>query len=200
MSGTPIPERSDPTLWAVFDLNAIKRDPMNPGVFIPRLHQTNTGREVALYATIPCHLPEAEARPFLRDMASYKVLDAQDQIVVGLTDGQQQRIILERLSSSQVVASLDELTVEALVTRVAMFPGGQHFNVLAPRSRLISFLATAQRDRDENNTAAPNAPDGRDRAAGVAPAAAAPPLPPDIEEMGEDEVDALTKALVPARA
>lgn len=184
-------ERTDPTFWALFDTNATRMDP-ETGKALPRTHHTITGRRVNLYDDIPYYLPEAEARPFLRD-ASFRVLDSQDQPVVPLSEDAQRRFVPEQLGANFVIADLAELTAEALATRAAMFPGGEKYNALVARSRLMDFIAGAQGRRDQENSASDGAPLGRDRLP------AAPQRSYEAAVDLEDADDAEVNSVAPAR-
>lgn len=52
------------------------------------------------------------------------------------------------LKEDQVVASLSELSTEALLTRCHMERDGEQFTASSPRGRLIGFLVTLRRERD----------------------------------------------------
>ena len=127
--------------WTVFDLNAREPDPENRGKFKARIHEARMGVPYALYADLPCYMPESDARVFLRD-AAFKVLDAQDRHVPALTEAQLSRAPMQDLPPDMVYANLAELTDEALLTRVALLPGGYKYTSAAPRDVLIEALYT----------------------------------------------------------
>jgi hypothetical protein len=52
------------------------------------------------------------------------------------------------LKEDQVVASLNELATEALLTRCHMERDGEQFTASSPRGRLIGFLVNLRRERD----------------------------------------------------
>lgn len=150
----------DPAMWTVFDSNAKVLD-HSTGQFKARVHEVRPGKSYPLYSDRPTRMPESDARVFLRD-ESFKVMDAKGNQVLPLKLQAMEREVPKRLEPEFVVAEVQELSTEALVTRAAMFPGGGQYNTETPRAALIRFLISAQRARDATNTAGDDAPQGRD--------------------------------------
>lgn len=149
-----------PKQWAVFDMNATQIDHAT-GEFKARIHEIRPGRRVPLRSDKPFYMDEGDARVFLKDEA-FRVEDAEGNQVLPLRLEAQAREVPKRLEAEFVIAEVAELTTEALVTRIAQFPGGQQFSTETPRVTLIRFLVSAQRARDATNEASEAAPDGRD--------------------------------------
>lgn len=129
--------------WSVFDLLAREPDPENRGKFKARIHEARMGVPYALRADVPCYMPESDARVFLRD-PGFKVLDATGRHVPAMTEAQLSRAPMQELPPDMVYANLAELTDEALLTRVALLPGGYKYTSAAPREVLIEALYTGQ--------------------------------------------------------
>ncbi len=189
------PQGTPPEFWAVFDLHANKRKTSDPSERLPRQHQTNAGRIVNMFSDLPCFIPEAEARPFLRDGTSYEVFDQNGDHVLPFSEVAQQRYVPEHLEPDHVVAALHELHIEALIARAAMFPGGSLFHTASPRQRVISFITTAQQQRDRVNSSPDDAPLRRE-------AAGAPMPEVELEDFNDEEAAALVpgQLTIPAGA
>ena len=54
------------------------------------------------------------------------------------------RVAPAALAPQMVIANLDELTTEALVTRASVKPGGSRYTSITPREILINFLIEAE--------------------------------------------------------
>lgn len=122
--------------WSVFDKNARQ---MGPQGSIGRIHEPVEGRTYKLHFDIPCEMPEAHARKFLRD-ESFEVRDSAGNRVLPLGEAQRSRKPPEKLAPDQVVAHVTELTDTALLTRVALTAGGAAFDADTPREELVEFL------------------------------------------------------------
>jgi hypothetical protein len=140
-------DKQEPGEWAVFDLNARSVDPNDHSRVLPRHHDSRLGVSWPLRCNEPCHMPEVEARVFLKDPA-FKVVNDEGEEVPPLTVSQQSRNLPAVLAPNLVVASLAELTTDALLTRSAQMRGGQYFNSTTHREKLIKFLIERQTAKD----------------------------------------------------
>jgi hypothetical protein len=129
--------------WAVFDLNAKHLDPNNPGEMLPRVHESRPGVTWPLRANMPCYMPQADARVFLKD-PSFKVVNENEDEVPPLVPEQRERNVPAMLSPHMVIANLAELTTDALLTRVAQMRGGARYNSTSSRERVIDFITEQQ--------------------------------------------------------
>ena len=128
-------------LWSVRDSNA---KVIENGEVVPRVHEPIPGTSYALKFNEWTPMPESHARVFLRD-AAFEVRDAGEQPVRSMTEISLQRALPTAvLPPENVIANLDELTTESLVTRAAMKPGGNRFSSASGRAALISFLIGAE--------------------------------------------------------
>lgn len=125
--------------WAVFDTLARELDDKT-GDTKARVHSSRDGKNYKLYNDKPCWMPEADARVFLKDSA-FLVLNNDEEMVPSLNRQALDRKLPERLAANLVIADLNELTAEALVTRAAQKLGGQRFSLDTRREALIRFLA-----------------------------------------------------------
>lgn len=137
--------------WAVFDTKARQPDPSKPGETLPRLHEARMGMAYPLRFDKPCYMPEGDARVFLKDPA-FKVVDADGRHVASLDPAQMNRTAPAMLPAEMVVAHLNELTDEALLTRVAQISGGYRYTRAAPREVLIEALISGQTPADDGRT------------------------------------------------
>lgn len=128
-------------IWSVVDQNAYQLD--DKGEPKPRNHEPVAGKRYPLFAHKATQMPEAHARVFLKDPA-YIVRDENDEIVPSLEATQMDREPPETLEPDMVVAKLDELTTDALLTRVSVLAGGAGFTHDTPREQLIDFITEAQ--------------------------------------------------------
>jgi hypothetical protein len=127
-------------LWAVYDDNARIPDPKaNDGSFLARRHEARAGRLYSLRADLHTFMPEGDARVFLKD-PTFRVYNADDELVPSLNEHALERVAPEKLPSNLVIADLDELTVDALVTRAAQRRGGSRFSMSTARDVLVRFL------------------------------------------------------------
>lgn len=133
--------------WAVFDTMARQPDPNKPGETLPRTHEARMGAAYPLRFDKPCYMPEGDARVFLKD-PTFKVLDADGRQVASLNPAQMSRVVAETLPAEMVVAHLNELTDEALLTRIAQIAGGHRYTRAAPREVLIEALISGQTPAD----------------------------------------------------
>lgn len=131
-----------PGEWSVFDMNAKTPDKDHPGRVAPRMHESRLGLLWALRYNEACYMPEAEARVFLKDK-SFKVMNDDDEEVPPLSTDQQQRNLPTVLAPHLCIASLPELTTDALLTRVAQLRGGTRFNSGSTREQIIRFIMDA---------------------------------------------------------
>lgn len=131
--------------WSVIDLNARTQD--GDGNTKPRMHESRIGRIWPLRFDRPCYMPEADARMFLKDTA-FQVYDADDELVPSLSAQQLSRKLPDKLDPEYCVASLHELTTEALLTRAAQREGGHRFSSATGRDTLINFLVDGQAAMD----------------------------------------------------
>jgi len=123
--------------WAVFDTIARQVDDKTQEV-IPRTHESFAGRQWKLVNHIPCWMPEADARIFLKHPA-FTVWNNDEEIVPALHLQAMERKQPETLAPNLVIAELNELTSEALLTRAAQ-RGGHRFSSETRREALILFL------------------------------------------------------------
>jgi len=124
--------------WAVFDTLAREIDEKT-GDTKPRVHAAREGKNYKLSNDKPCWMPEADARVFLKDSA-FLVLNENEEVVPALNAQALDRKLPEHLAANLVIADLNELTAEALVTRAAQKLGGQRFSLDTRRDALIRFL------------------------------------------------------------
>ena len=139
-SGTTPDEKTVVRLWSVCDKNA--RQEID-GKIIPRLHEAAPGTTYKLFFNEFTKMPEHHARTFLRDEA-FEVHDEHDQRVRPLSEDAMLRVAPAALAPQMVIANLDELTTEALVTRASVKPGGSRYTSITPREILINFLIEAE--------------------------------------------------------
>jgi hypothetical protein len=90
-------------------------------------------------------MPEVHARVFLKD-PSFRVEDADGNVIPGLTRLAQERTAPEALPSNMVIADVNELTNEALLTRAAQRAGGGSMNGGTRREVLLRFLIEGFQD------------------------------------------------------
>lgn len=145
-------------LWGVRDTNA--REEIE-GKIRPRIHEAVPGTTYPLVFNEYKYMPEAHARVFLRD-AAFDVIDQHGVKVRAMSDDGKLRIAPSVLAPHLVIANVDELTIESLVTRASIKPGGARFTTATPRDVVIQFLIDAERAIQENrrsdNTAASGDP------------------------------------------
>lgn len=123
--------------WAVFDTIARQINDDTQEV-MPRTHESFSGRQWKLRNDIPCWMPEADARIFLKHPA-FIVWNGDEEVVPALHLQAMERKQPELLAPNLVIAELNELTSEALLTRAAQ-KGGQRFSSETRREALILFL------------------------------------------------------------
>ena len=139
-------ERPD-GFWGVRDSNA--RMLNDEGEPVPRTHEPVRGRTYKLYFDRETFMPEDHARKFLRDPA-FIVTDANGDAVASLSrDALKRTIPNENLPPNMVIASVEELTHTALMTRCAQRPRAPKFTPDTPRDTMIRFLQD-EFYRDEN--------------------------------------------------
>lgn len=139
-SGTTPDEKAAVRQWSVRDKNA--RQELD-GKIVARLHEAAPGSTYKLYFNEFTAMPEHHARTFLRDEA-FEVLDEHGQRVRPLSEDAMLRVAPAALAPQMVIANLDELTSEALVTRASIKPGGSRYTSVTPREILINFLIDAE--------------------------------------------------------
>ena len=176
-----------PGYWGVRDSNARELDA--DGNLKPRIHEAGKGRVYALYFDRDTFMPEEHARKFLKDV-SWEVTDAEGDIVAPLARQSLSRRMPDALAPGVVIASLEELTQEALLTRAAQRPRTPKFTAETKRDLIISFLY----DEFERDAM------GEDPSTGMAnPATNSPGMPrleaglgaDDVDQMDEDETKKL---------
>lgn len=143
-----MPDENDKRLWSVYDLNAYE---VRDGKPVARIHDVKPGVRYPLTATEAKEMPEEHARIFLKDPA-FKVLNADGEEVASLEEAQKSRKPPEALEPGQVIAKLEELTTDALLTRAALLPGGADFTSDTPREQLMDLLLEAH-ERQANPAA-----------------------------------------------
>jgi hypothetical protein len=124
--------------WTVYDTLAREIDEKTQETK-SRVHAAREGKNYKLSNDKPCFMPESDARVFLKDSA-FVVLNENDEVVPALNAQALDRKLPERLAANLVIADLNELTAEALVTRAAQKLGGQRFSLDTRREALIRFL------------------------------------------------------------
>lgn len=162
--------------WAVFDTLARGTD--DKGEPVPRVHEARAGKPYKLFNSIPCWMPESDARVFLKDPA-FTVWNNDEEVVPPLPKQAMVRTVrADELPPNCVVADLNELTSDALLTRAAQRPGGQRFTGETRREALVRFLM------DDHSAQMPTTATAR-------PAIQAPADDPvEVDEGGEDGEDA----------
>ena len=151
-------------MFGVVDPSSI--DPNAP----PRRHQILVDGGLVTYEFspgVPTRMPEAHAMKFLA--SGFPVVDEKDRSVKGFRKSEPDGSV-PALAPDEVIASLDELTQEALLVRAQAAPGGEAFKRGAKKSDLIDFLVAS---------------------GGLASSDEQPASDPDIEEMGADELHAM---------
>lgn len=123
--------------WAVYDANAYLLD--DDGKTKGRTHTVRAGKNYTLYNDKPCWMPEADARSFLKDTA-FTVWNEREEVVPSLKQQALDRNQPKKLPPNMVIADLDELTNDALLTRAAQMQGGQVFTQDTRREALVRFL------------------------------------------------------------
>lgn len=124
--------------WAVFDTIARQIDDKTQEI-IPRTHESFSGRQWKLRNDMPCWMPETDARIFLKHPA-FIVWNSDAEVIPALHLQAMERKQPEMLAPNLVIAELNELTGEALLTRAAQKQGGNKFSAETRREALILFL------------------------------------------------------------
>lgn len=156
--------------WRVRDTNARV---VHDGKVQGRTHEILPGISYTLYFDTDTPMPEEHARRFLIDEA-FIVLTPDGTRLVPFSEQVKSRDLPPSLKANQVVASLDELTHDALMNRSLLKPGAPKFSKRTSREVMIEFLTGAHEAEGEGRRAA----DGGDDA-------------DDLEEMNPNEVDSL---------
>lgn len=111
---------------------------------VARVHTVN-GEAITLKPNEQKYLPPGVAAKFLSS-DSFEVRNEEGDIVASLSKSgvnQAGQIKKIDLGADEVVASLDELTKDALLGRAARFPGGERLSK-AKREDLIDFIKSAR--------------------------------------------------------
>ena len=150
--------------WSVRDKNA--REMGSDRKVIARVHEILPGVTYSLFFNEKTAMSEAHARRFLKD-ASFEVFDANDELVPPLSEQQLSRDAPKIMDPDKVVALVNELTHQALMTRAHLLLTGkepENFKVNAKTSRdtLIDFIvrrntelaASASDDVDDDEMSA----------------------------------------------
>lgn len=176
-ASTAAPTLRPPGYWGVRDTNArVLDDDGNPK---PRVHEAVKGKMYSLRFDQDTFMPEEHARKFLKD-ASFEVTDAEGDIVAPLSSQSLSRRMPDALAPGVVIASLEELTLEALLTRAAQRPRTPKFTAETKRDLIISFLY----DEFERDAM------GEDPSTGMAnPATNSPGMPRLEAGLGADDTD-----------
>jgi hypothetical protein len=121
--------------WTVFD--SLAKD-------TKRVHQPVLGKDYALHATEPCYMPPEHAMKFLCDEA-FRVFDDQERAVKAVpkvnVEASTGGILLQ---PGQVVATIDELTDNALKARCAQLPKGHTIAASGDRVAMLRHIAGEQ--------------------------------------------------------
>lgn len=118
--------------WTVLDRNAINQ---------PRIHKVK-GQAIAFKPGQRVSLDSHVAAAFLSS-ASFEVLNENGDKVSSLPKQSVSQAGVSggiNLEPGQVIASLDELTKEALIARAARIPGGERLNARSSRNDVLAFL------------------------------------------------------------
>lgn len=133
-----IADKASGPLWTVLDTlqNGDK----------PRVHDI-AGKKYPLFSDPDraCEVPEEHARVFLKDQAFRVFNEVGDEIATLSAEATEAGVgrDVPKLQPGQVVADADELTDDALKTRVAMRPGGDKLIRAKPsRAAMIEFMRT----------------------------------------------------------
>ena len=172
-------------MWGVRDRNATEIEGKNQDGTIRyrvRPHEIRPGVVYELSFREPKMMPEGDARIFLKDSA-FIVTDEMGRTVAPLSVTAQSRVLPGQLEANMVLADLNELTDEALLTRAAQLPDGHRLNSETSRERLVHFIVAAHtmKGRQKAGRAAPT--DAEQEADGAG----------DAEDLDDDAV--LTKLL-----
>jgi hypothetical protein len=173
-------KKRQPGEWGVRDKNARQLKDDGSGQVQPRFHEVRAGVQYGLVYDKPLYMPEADARVFLKDEA-FVVTDENDNPVQPLAATALLRTAPTKLAPNMVVADLNELTDEALLTRAAQITGSgaMTFTTATPRELLVRYLTA------ENGSA--GATRGR--------SASAPVDDDDAAELEDMDPDAVARAL-----
>lgn len=133
-------------IWKVFDKNAHMRV---DGKVVGRIHTAAAGFDYTLFASEGTPMPEEHARVFLRDPA-FVVQNEDGDVVASLEAEQMSRKPPEELRPGYVVATVDELSDDALLTRASVLPNGANMTSDTPREMLIDFIVASHTPRRPN--------------------------------------------------
>lgn len=170
--------------WFVKDQNARELDAA--GAVIPRLHEPVLGVRYALSFEKATAMPEAHARVFLKDPA-FIVTNADGEPVAPLNPDAMTRVMPNRLKPGTVIATLEELTHDALLTRAAQLPDCPKFNANSRREMIIDFIQTAM----DGGARLPTGRGAADPALLQGPDADAAPV--DVDDMDDDDAASILK-------
>lgn len=124
--------------WGVRDTNARMLD--DKGEPMPRTHEPVRGKTYQLHFDRETFMPEEHARKFLRDPA-FLVTDEIGEPVASLNvEALKRTNPTGLLPTNMVIASLEELTQTALMTRCSQRPRAPKFNGDTTRETMIRFL------------------------------------------------------------
>ena len=139
MAERPLPPTERPPgWWGVRDSNARMLD--ENGEPKSRGHEPVRGKIYQLRFDTETFMPEDHARKFLRDEA-FLVTDALGEPVASLNkEALKRNIPNDALPANMVIASLEELTQTALMTRCAQRPRAPKFTSDSSRETMIRFL------------------------------------------------------------
>lgn len=142
--------------WGVLDTLATKG---------PRIHMPVAGQTYELKSNAFTEMPASHAAKFLSD-PSFLVVDETGTRQNSLPRSQSAQAGQApglRLGPGETIASLDELTAQALLARAVRLPGGEKFTAKTKRDTLQRFLLDAQTSgtaRASGGSAAPEEPAG----------------------------------------
>ena len=146
MNTKPASDARPAGYWGVRDLNATMLD--DKGDAKPRTHEPVRGKTYQLHFDRETFMPEEHARKFLRDPA-FVVTDEMGEPVASLNrDALKRTTPSDQLPPNMVIASLEELTAAALLTRTAQRPRSPKFTSETSRETMIRFL-TDEHHRDQ---------------------------------------------------
>lgn len=138
-------------MYGVEDLNATR-------VGVERAHDIIVAGEIITYPFRPRHstkMPFAHAVKFLKNKA-FRVTDASGKVYEPIAEAKPEARASLSIADDEVIARLDELTVESLAIRANALDGGEGFKKSSRKADIMAFLIErARQSRDPSARRAP---------------------------------------------